>query len=510
MRSQPNENLASVLENIDLGSSIAEHDNLLWQARVETSAFADLARDLVDLVPGTKGSGKSALHRLFVDYLGASLLRDRKVVVAHGVEKAGDSVFGLYGDEFAAMDEDDFVNFWCIYLVSLADEQFVKNPQYSSLLTDAQTEIARFRTVCHSAGVPEFRARKELPEVLSWAISAARHWRPKLRYSPPGNAGTLELDLFGSAKTAAPDEGNRGKRELPRYVAEIRTALEAILAKSDLSLWLMVDRLDELFLRRSEVETCALRGLLRTLRIFDSPRIRVKVFLRDDILEQIVSSGDGFVALSHITDRQTKPLRWTEDEIMAMIVNRLFASDLLCAVAQVARSRLSDPRYRRKAFYEVMPPTVYRGQKQSPTDRWIYHRVEDGKGVVTPRDVIDLLKSARQHQLDLFLNDPHGTSDYILSPAAIQFGYREASKRKTQTYLAAEFPHMWEHINRFRAGKTTYAARALRAMFGGDYQRIADNLVSIGFLTREGSGQTYKIPFVYREGLELTQGTRRT
>ena len=66
--------------------------------------------------------------------------------------------------------------------------------------------------------------------------------------------------------------------------------------KSDLYLWLMVDRLDELFARRSDTETRALRGLLRTLTLFRSDRIRVKVFLRDDILEQIVA-GQGFTAL---------------------------------------------------------------------------------------------------------------------------------------------------------------------------------------------------------------------
>ena len=64
-----NRTLRALLENLNLGSSVAESDNSLEVARVETSAFSDLVNDRVDLVPGTKGSGKSALFRIFVDFL---------------------------------------------------------------------------------------------------------------------------------------------------------------------------------------------------------------------------------------------------------------------------------------------------------------------------------------------------------------------------------------------------------------------------------------------------------
>ncbi len=59
--------LALLLGQLDLGKSIAEQDNLLNAARVETSVFTALLHDHVDLIPGTKGSGKSALYRIFVD-----------------------------------------------------------------------------------------------------------------------------------------------------------------------------------------------------------------------------------------------------------------------------------------------------------------------------------------------------------------------------------------------------------------------------------------------------------
>src|SRR5207237_2921203 len=87
MGTYQNKKLATILEELDLGSSVAESDTLLESARIETSAFADLLHDRVDLIPGTKGSGKSALFRIFVDFLPDFLLKSRKVVVAHGIPR---------------------------------------------------------------------------------------------------------------------------------------------------------------------------------------------------------------------------------------------------------------------------------------------------------------------------------------------------------------------------------------------------------------------------------------
>lgn len=140
-----NKTLSTLLQRLDLGSSVAESDTLLEAARIETSAFTDLLSDRVDLIPGTKGSGKSALFRIFVDFLPDILLRDRKVVVAHGIQTPGDPVFHAFTDRFSKLSEEEFVSFWCIYLVSLAHEQFIKGRRYSQFLDHAGAEIEKFR-----------------------------------------------------------------------------------------------------------------------------------------------------------------------------------------------------------------------------------------------------------------------------------------------------------------------------------------------------------------------------
>ena len=134
-----------MLKDLDLGSSVAETDGLLEPARVETSVFSDLLADRVDLVPGTKGSGKSALYRIFVDFLPGWLVEQRKIVIAHGVQSHGDSVFHAFSDRFDQLSEADFVNFWCIYLVSLAHEHFIKDPKYARFLSDCGHEVENFK-----------------------------------------------------------------------------------------------------------------------------------------------------------------------------------------------------------------------------------------------------------------------------------------------------------------------------------------------------------------------------
>ena len=500
-----------VLSCMTLGSSVAEQDELLESARVETSVLTDLLNDKVDLIPGTKGSGKSALYRIFVDFLPDALLQRQKVVIAHGVQSAGDSVFHVHKMDFGRMNEDEFVNFWCIYLVSLANEHFVKGARYSKFLKPCSAEVQAFRQACKRARIPEFEDQKSLRDVLGWVLAVMGSWRPKVKYRPPGHAGEVEVLLFETAQTSASESRRIRRRDnLPQYVHAVKQTLESLLEKAGLSLWLMIDRLDEIFPRRSPVETRALRGLLRTLRIFESSRIRLKVFLRDDIFEQVVADGKGFTALTHITARQADTLRWSPEQILTMIVKRLYASENVRQYLKVDLDRLSASRgYREKAFYKVFPPTVDRGSRRSSTLRWIYNHTADGRGVVTPRDVIDLLTKARQRQQDEFGADISGETDYIIGSTAIKYGLRELSKRRRTTFLEAEFPHLLQHIIKFVGGKAEYDERSMIRLFGKKWASIADDLVSIGLLRREtkrDASITFKIPFVYREGLEVTQG----
>jgi len=507
--SHQNKALSILLQELDLGYSIAEEDTLLEAARIETSAFTDLLNDRVDLIPGTKGSGKSALFRIFVDFLPNYLLEQRKVVVAHGIQAPGDPVFHAFTDKFSKLSEEEFISFWCIYLVSLAHEHFIKGPRYHKLLNGAGTEIRKFEQACSNAKIPEIQAKKSLKDILEWSLHVLTSWRPKVKYTPPGDVGELEFDLFGQPRLEQAESEATPEHSLPKYVNDIKQTLEAVLATSHLSLWLMVDRLDEIFPRRSVVERTALRGLLRAMRYFASANIRVKVFLRDDMLEQVVGTSEGFTALTHVTARQADTLRWTEDQMLAMVVKRLVANDALVNYLKLNREQVeASAFYRKQCFNAVFPPSVFKGTRQSTTIRWICNRCADGRGVITPRDVLDLLIRAKQKQQDICGADPEGKSDWLIDTAAIQYGFEELSKRKRDTYLRAEFPHLWEDIEKFLGGKTEYDAATLQTLLGKKWRPISEHLLAVGFFSKnEKNGEAvFSILFLYRHGMNLTQG----
>jgi hypothetical protein len=508
-QSYNNAQVLELLPSIDLGVSVAEQDNLLESARVETSAFSDLYYDKVDLIPGTKGSGKSALYRIFVEFLPDLLLSQRRAVVAHGVNRPGDPVFLAFNKEFEQLSEEAFIDFWCIYIISLVHEQFIKNARYQDLLSPCISQIEVFRKACYDARIPEIKAKMALMDILAWALTALKNVRPELKYKPPGQIGEYSLSLFPQKDATIvahkPDDSVR----LPRYVDGLRKSLEAILQTAEISIWFMIDKLDEIFPRRSELERRALRGLLRTIRLFSSDRVRVKVFLRDDMLHEIVEGGQGFTALTHLTARKADTLKWNEDQILSVIVNRIFASHSLRQFCSVDKDHLgASLDYRREAFYKVFPASVHTGERQSNTLRWIFNHTSDGNGVVTPRDVIDLLKIAMQYQQNVVHSDPSGRSTSIVGSQAIQYGLEELSKNKRSNYLQAEFPHLWVHIQKFEGGKTEYSEKAVRKLLGDRWKEIVLDLCSIGLLS-SGTAQgdaVYKIPALYRKGLKLSQG----
>jgi hypothetical protein len=122
--------------------------------------------------------------------------------------------------------------------------------------------------------------------------------------------------------------------------------------------------------------------------------------------------------------------------------------------------------------------------------------------------VLDLLIRAKQRQQDIYSADPEGTSDWVIGNSAIRYGFEELSKRKQQTYLQAEFPHLWKEIEKFSGGKTDYTTAALQNVLGSDWKITIENLIDIGFLSKRSTRAraVYSIPFLYRHGMNLTQG----
>ncbi len=66
----------------------------------------------------------------------------------------------------------------------------------------------------------------------------------------------------------------------------------------------------------------------------------------------------------------------------------------------------------------------------------------------------------------MYAADPDGTSDHVIGAAAIQYGFEELSKRKRETYLEAEFPHLWKDIGKFLGARLTTTQLRFRYFLG--------------------------------------------
>jgi hypothetical protein len=446
------------------------------------------------------------LYRLFVKHLRPYLLEQRKVVLAHGVESHGDPLFQLFTDRFEKLSETHFQNFWYLYFVSLVNEVLLKTPEYEPFLKDCGDEIKAFQQQCSRARIPEIKAPQSLKGIIEWCLNAIVKLMPRRVGIPVDDGKQLTLDWGKPADVQGQQACNTD--ESPLYVADIRSALSAILKKANLSIWLMLDKLDELFPRWSQVEKTGLRALLRAMYAFRDDNIRVKVFLRDDIFEHLTAGPEGFAGLTHIAARMTSSLNWKIEDIQHLIVKRIFASKDAAALCDVDQLRMeANEEYRMECFYKAFPPKVHSGSNKPPTLQWLYTRCQDGRRVVTPRDVVDLLLLTRDAEIELLQANPEGISESLFSSAGIQAGFAKMSQRKRDIFLQAEFPHFRDHILRFDNGPAIYSEEALAKMFGTQVGDIVDKLVQIGFLSRKknGGGYTYTVPFLYRPAFGIRQ-----
>ena len=86
-----------------------------------------------------------------------------------------------------------------------------------------------------------------------------------------------------------------------------------------------MDRLDESFVGRPDIEALALRALVRVfldLRAYDN--VCLKLFVRNDLFRKITK--DGFVNLTHVSARK-KEIVWDDNDLFAMLCQRIRKND---------------------------------------------------------------------------------------------------------------------------------------------------------------------------------------
>ena len=495
--------LVKLINSIDLGAPVAEHDTVLYEARIETTAFQDLFRDRVDLIPGTKGSGKTALYRIVSDFLRPIMLKTRTVILT-GVEATGDPVFQAFKKRFEELSEAEFENFWRIYFIALLLERFVKNDEYKEMLFRAEAEVKDFVARCRKAKIPEANHSRSFKDIVEGVL---RCIRLKVGTAAPSAEGMSYSVVEVEPAEPVDGKGDKQVEVTPVFLNDLHDSILKVLKKAGVKIWIMLDRLDEVFPRRTKLERKALRALLHTTRSFPTASIRIKIFLRDDIFENVLVGHEGFTALTHIEARRSPTLCWSAKDIQMLIVKRFAANSRVRSFFHIDKRRIeqNDMEHAVEVFTKMFPGQVVPGKRQSETLDWLYYHCADGRGVVTPRDVIDLLEFALKAQVDN-LNRGVEKPECLIGALAFKEAFGELSKKKCRTYLVAEFPEFWPDIKKFENSKAEHNEESLAKLLGSKWQEKVEDLLALGFLQHKPKSKTYVVPFIFRSGMSLRQG----
>jgi hypothetical protein len=479
-----------ILPKLKLGSSVAEHDSALARYFIETETFRALIQGECDIIAGDKGTGKTALYRILQERY-AKLEETRDVEVIAAFNPAGSPVFQRL-TEGKPLEEGQYVGLWKAYFLALAANWVLEI--YEGAFTSKMDELDDLlrKTGLRSADstantvfsqVANLFRRYTRLEAAEMTIAMTPQGLPIITPRVEFAAGEVE--------------------EKPEVVEHDKalTLLEEVLTETGYAVWLVLDRLDEAFVGFPEAEIPALRALFRTyLDLQAFKQLRLKLFVRRDLFRRIIRGG--FVNLTHVNARKVE-IVWDDEDLFDLLCRRIEENhDLIKNLGLEGRPR-------EEAFESVFPDQVDPGGRRPTTWNWMLSRIRDGNGIAPPRNLIDLVSKAQdaQQRREAREDREYVPGDALIGGDALKRGLSALSSERVEDTLLAEAGDYADLIAVFRDGKAEHNAASLGELLGASADSAADAakpLIDIGFL--EQTGDTFKVPMLYRDGMNITQG----
>jgi hypothetical protein len=489
-----------IIEKTSFGESIAELEAAKLKDYFFQTEYWKLIRNGTnDIVYGAKGAGKSALYTSLTNDIDS--LFDENILIAVAENPTGNTAFSNLKND-PPTTETEFVRLWKLYFLVItanvfkdygiddSDAKRVKQILVDCNLISAQNKLASFLKVCFDF-IKSFRNGKEVSTTAEFDPASGNY------------SGQKFSMVFGE-----PSKSDFEKGLIPiEYVYEL---LNNSLKKNKIKLWIVIDRLDVAFIESEELETNALRALFKAyLDLSQFSEIKLKIFLRDDIWAKITS--EGFREASHITKFQS--ISWTRESLLNLIVRRILDNNILIEYFGINKMEtLADIHRQEELFYRLFPAQVDVGAKKPATLDWILSRTKDGKGINTPRELIQLFNHARNIEIKKLENGINELpDDTIISRQSLKESVSLVSKQRIEQTLYAEFPTLKDYIEKLKGDKAEHNIYTLSQKWGksvDESAQIAKKLENIGFFEAKGelTNPKFKIPFIYRPYLEITQG----
>lgn len=474
------------LRDLDLGSSVAEFDKQLESHFVETQPFLDLIEGRRDIIAGDKGTGKTAIFKVLQQRYSA-LPSLKNTIVVPAFNPSGSPIFQSLAER-GALDEPEYNRFWKAYILSIVGNWVLR------------TNKIRPRTKLHALDILlrglELRSDtdgvKPIFERVIDRIGQLFNWKSMefgIDVNDTGFSFTPKVEL-SPADDSTP----------PISVDKCLTLLNECLSEIGKKVWVALDRLDEAFQGHPDAEIPALRALLRSYLDFEEfDNITIKLFIRRDLFARVVKGG--FVNLTHVNARKIE-LKWDDEDLKTLLCRRVKQNRDFCQKLSI-NGMTND-----QVFSLLFPGQVDQGSRKPNTWAWMMSRISDGNGIKPPRNLIDLVLFAKEAQLRREDRSPRSVGEQeIIEPDSLRLALAQLSETRVNDTLLAEAKNEVPLIEKFRKAKAEHNQASLAKLLGVKVEQISDKikpLLHLGFLSEVGTN--YKVPILYRAGLEMTQG----
>jgi hypothetical protein len=507
-----------LLNGMNFGRVDAETDSRFDSCFIGTEMLRHILQPQHSLVLGSKGSGKSAAFRLLsqdrsrVESLLTKDYEELFFIPVYGLQ-TDDDLPGLEFQDLHFSSIDDFRNFWLMYIGLKSAATLSHNDRLAEIVAKSKSKELKqaFRVIRNV--VRDMGIGRDPGSFSKFKFKMKNLVRPRM------NAEVLESDAFN--RLLSVDFPHRTGMS----VKALLDTIDMLLEEANCVAWVLLDKLDLLFIDDFEKLKSAITALVQILVEHGNrfKNTQFKIFLRNDIYRQL-----RIVNKSHLVT-YTQEMKWKEHLLMKLLVSRAIADDnvrewvsnALGEKIEVAHVIQGDDAFVQKVFYAIFEPSLNsnqgNGNGSAPavpfTHIWMLKHLTDGMGHIYPRELIHLGNIAVEKQRDLNRAAGRHASTRLISSAALREAFADVSVYRCDTYLYSEFPHLAAHFDLFRGSdKATFHRSELYDLFAKLEPNGDEGIRSIydaGLITPLGrtvdSSMEFKVPLLYRIGLGITQ-----
>ncbi|MEI6043482.1 MAG: AAA family ATPase [Chloroflexota bacterium] len=436
-----------------------------------TSDFDEFVNERTTLIRGAKGTGKTMLFRLFVEFPEEAkrlakieeIKKDTKFISGHGL--SGNNL-EIKRDSFSVIENklgnQKWSLVWRVYAIiklwhSLEQEG---NPSLE-LHNSLQAEVIRAS-----------KSQTDLVEALCNIVSNDM-------------AATIIYDQL--------------------------KAINSWLEKQSSQVWLLYDDLDAVGGGDNDLRLRALGGLFAGwLELAPLKAIQWKFFVREDLWKAVSTR---FTNASHYTGHEVT-LSWTESDLWRLVLRQAISNskEFQRAVKQrglqLENLEELDENLLRVGLRLLWGERMG-GGKAAFTHRWILGRIKDAQGNSFPRSLIELLSNALRFEKTL--PKPSITLNHLIRSNALIKALPDMSKARVQA-LGEEYPNIPEWLNSLSQSESPISEEDLKSRWNvpeDESERRISALIDAGVMKlrererQEHLGRRYNIAELYRMGIGM-------